>query len=168
MKKQKWITGLLCAGLLAAAALPVSAAGNSMNVVYTEANNFVISIPAEIDLKQSKEATITSTTMNVKPGQHVEVTISAGIADGKVTLKRTEDAQGAEEQITSLVTLAQGELTGIAADAVVAEFQGQTLTPSAKGKLYFADPEPVVGDVLKAGNYAGSITFAISVANDIT
>lgn len=154
-------------GMMMAAALvaPVHAADNTtegtMEVTYTEPNKYIVSIPSSVDLTKQSSSTITSKEINIEPGKQVEVKISNGInADGKVTLTREKAV--AADTTTSTVSLTENG-QAIAANAVVATFEGQNTTVTSGGTLYFS----ALPTDLAAGTWTGTITFSVSVA-DIT
>lgn len=154
-------------GMMMAAALvaPVHAADNTtegtMEVTYTEPNKYIVSIPSSVDLTNVKSTTITSKDINVEPEKQVEVRISKGInSDGKVTLTREKGV--AADTTTSTVSLTENG-PAIAADAVVATFEGQITTDTTGGTLYFS----ALPTDLAAGKWTGTITFSVSV-EDIT
>lgn len=150
-------------GMMMAAALvaPVHAADNTtkgtMEVTYTEPNKYIVSIPSSVDLTKQSSSTITSKEINIEPGKQVEVKISNGInADGKVTLTREKAV--AADTTTSTVSLTENG-QAIAADAVVATFEGQITTDTPGGTLYFS----ALPTDLAAGTWKGQIIFSISV-----
>lgn len=159
--KRKIVSSLAALLLVGAMAVPVSAnqAESQTNVTYTEPDNYMISIPAEVKLSTSQEvsASITATEMNISPKGKLRVRIKGGIEDGKVTLTR----EGASDTTKSTVSLASGG-TGIdVVDTVVAEFQGQSTKAVTGGTLYFSK----LPSDLKAGTWNGQITFAIGILN---
>lgn len=150
-------------GMMMAAALvaPVHAADvanstGTMEVTYTEPNNYVISIPSSVTLKKGEEVStsITATTMNIEPGFQVKVSINNGIDNGSVTLTR----EGESETTTSKVSLTTGG-TAIADKAIIATFEGQNTKVTSDGTLFFEG----LSDDLKAGIWKGQIIFSISV-----
>lgn len=152
------VVGMMMAAALAA---PVHAADvanptGTMDVTYTEPNNYVISIPSSVTLKKGEEVStsITATTMNIEPSHEVQVSIKSGINNGGVTLTR----EGGSETTTSKVSLTTGG-DAIADKAIIATFEGQDTTVTNDGTLFFEG----LSDGLKAGTWKGQIIFSISV-----
>ncbi|MCD7957108.1 MAG: hypothetical protein LUG93_15435 [Lachnospiraceae bacterium] len=154
--RNKMMAGLFAAALLAGTALPVHAEYRDMTVNYTEASTYTLSIPATVNLSETEEVTQTIgvSAVNVATTEQVQIKISSGISDGRVTLTDTKDATNTISSTVSLTT--GGE--GIADDAVVAAFEGNSTTAVSGGALYFS----ALGDVY-AGSYEGTITFEASI-----
>lgn len=156
------VVGMMMAAALAA---PVHAADvanptGTMDVTYTEPNNYVISIPSSVILEKGNEvsAPITATIINIEPSYEVQVSINNGIDNGSVTLTR----EGGSETTTSKVSLTTGG-DAIADKAIIATFEGQDTTVTSGGTLYFS----ALPTDLAAGKWTGTITFSVSV-EDIT
>lgn len=169
--KKKLIAGMMVAMMTVGMVMPVSAAdpqpaaSGETKVSYTEGNNWNVTIPAKVDLYTDKgtSSQITASMVNIEPGRTLQISVSSGISGGKVTLNRENGDVG--DTITSTVSLAESG-TGIADDAVVAEFSGSqfegTITPTSGGTLYFSKLE---GTNIKAGSYTGTINFVMNVAD---
>lgn len=161
--KKKLVMGMMSAVLMAGMVLPVHAANTTdgkMDVNYTEANVYVISIPQSVTLQQGTEVTaqIKATSMNVEPKKEVQVKVKTGIDNGAVSL--TLDEGGAADKVTSTVSLTSGG-AGIDSSTVVAKFSGQKKEPAdGTGTLYFAG----LKDDMKAGSWSGQLTFEVSLA----
>ncbi len=165
--KKRLVMGIMSAALMAGMVLPVHAentTGGKMDVSYTEANVYVISIPKSVTLQQGQETTaeqIKATSMNVAPDKEVQVKVSAGIENGVVSLT-LENGESSDE-VTSTVSLTSAGV-GIDSNTVVASFRGQSLEPeSGTGTLYFAG----LPEEMKAGTWKGQLTFTVSLA-DVT
>lgn len=155
------VVGMMMAAALVAPVHANNTTAGTMDVTYTEPNKYIVSIPSSVDLTNVKSTVITSKDINIEPEKQVEVKISNGInADGKVTLTREKgEPSDVTESTVSLTENGQA----IAADAVVATFEGQNTTVTSGGTLYFS----ALPTDLAAGTWTGTITFSVSVA-DIT
>lgn len=164
--KKRLVMGIMSTALMAGMVLPVHAAnttGGSMDVSYTEANVYVISIPSSVTLQQGQETTaeqIKATSMNVAPDKEVQVKVSAGIENGVVSLT-LENGESSDE-VTSIVSLTSAGAE-IDSNTVVAKFSGQTTTPVSGGTLYFSGLQ----NGMKAGTWKGQLTFTVSLV-DVT
>lgn len=164
--KKRLVMGIMSAALMAGMVLPVHAentTGGNMDVNYTEANVYVISIPSSVTLQQGKETAaqqIAGTDINIAPDKEVQVKVTGGIENGAVTLALENG--GAADKVTSTVSLTSAG-TGIDSSTVVAKFSGQTTTPVSGGTLYFSGLQKD----MKAGTWKGQLTFTVSLA-DVT
>lgn len=171
--KKKLIAGMMVAMMVVGMVMPVSAAeltptnpSGSTNVTYEEGNNWNVTIPAKVDLYTDKgtDSQITASMVNIAPGKALQISVSSGISGGKVTLARENGTSA--DNITSTVSLTEGASSGIADDAVVAEFSGSqfegTINPIYGGTLYFSKLE---GTNIKAGSYTGTINFVMNVVD---
>ena len=157
--KKKLIAGIMSMMMVVAMAVPVSATGPKppqMEVTYTEANAYELTIPASVTLKVGEEVseTIGAESMNIEPNKELIVSIAGGVSQGEVTLHRRHGS----ESTTSKVSLTSGG-QGIYDNARVAIFRGVDTTPAIFGTLYFAGLE----DGLNAGTWTGTITFSAKV-----
>ena len=154
--RNKMMAGLFAAALLAGTALPAYADSRNMTVNYTEASTYTLSIPTTVSLLETATVSriIGVSAVNVATTEQVQIKVSSGISDGKVTLTDTKDAANTISSTVSLTT--GGE--GIADDAVVAAFEGNSTTAVSGGTLYFS----ALGDVY-AGSYEGTIVFEASI-----
>lgn len=162
---RKILAGAMAVGLMAASALPAYATETDaqlstekeMEVIYKMASSFTLTIPETVTLSNISTVTkrVSMQTVNVGSKEKVQVKVKSGISDGKVTLTDKKDASNT---CTSVVSLERGAATGIADDAVVAEFEGNSTTAVTGGTLCFSK----VSDVL-AGEYTGSIVFEASI-----
>ena len=168
--KKRIIAAMMSSIFIMGTAMPVGAepaASGETQVMYNEGNNWNITIPATVDLYTDKgtSCSITASLINIEPRHRLEISVSGGISDGRVTLLHEDGTE--EDAITSLVSLTEGAETGIEENEVVAEFRGSefegAITPSKGGTLYFSALE---GDNIRAGEYSGTITFTMSVEND--
>ena len=170
MKMKKRITtgavAMMMAGVMMIPVQATDITGSGPNkaetsVTYTEPNKYTIKIPSSVELKTSDEtsASITATSMNIESGKKLQVSVSSGISEGKVTLTRT----GATDNTTSTVSLTS-EGAGISNNTVVATFAGQSTDVITGGTLYFS----ALSDNLNAGEWNGQITFQIEVVTPTT
>lgn len=169
MKKNRVIAGAMGVMMLGAMVMPVSAAGTgdtealtgNVNVKYEEPSTFTLTIPADLTLSQDTGAQreIGLSAINVSTTEKVQIKITNGISEGKVTLTDVDDSKNT---CASTVSLSEnGE--GIANDAVIAEFKGTSTTAALGGTLHFS----ALGDV-PAGTYSGQITFQASIVSTKT
>lgn len=165
--KKKLVMGMMSAVLMAGMVLPVHAentTGGNMDVNYTEANVYVISIPPSVTLQQGEETAaeqIKGKSINIAPDKEVQVKVTGGIDNGAVSLT-LEDGE-TSDKVTSTVSLTSAG-TGITSDTVVAKFSGQSKDPaSGTGTLYFTG----LPKEMKAGTWKGQLTFTVSLA-DVT
>jgi len=166
MKKRTSILAALC--LAAAWCVPAAAADTgstldagqdtrSTTVHANIAEEYEVVIPEEARLSEGLR--ITSRVMNTDPGMQVRVRISQGLEDGKVSLARENDTSG----YAITVPLLKGE-AAVTPDTVVAAFADQDINAleGANGALTFGAPKAPDEDPIKAGDYRGFLTFAIS------
>ena len=97
--KKKIIAGMITAVLAAGMVMPVSAAdtkpqGNSVKVGYEEASTFTLTIPAAVTLSETEGATgsVGLSAMNIETTEKVQIKVTEGITDGKVTLTDVKDS----------------------------------------------------------------------------
>lgn len=150
-------SGLTFMMLLSTVVTPICAA-ETTDVIYTQGNNYTISIPKTVNLKQGEEVNtqIQATQMNVSPTEKVQVSVNSGLTNGQVIL--THD--NGTDQTTSKVSLTSNG-TAINNNSVVASFESQDLNAKEGGTLYFAG----LANNLKAGTWKGQMTFDIKVVN---
>lgn len=161
--KKRLVMGMMSAVLMAGMVLPVHAANTTegdMDVSYTEANVYVISIPQSVTLQQGEETAaqqIKGTSINIEPGKEVQVKVSNGIDNGAVFLALEGGTDA--DKVTSTVSLTSAG-AGIDSSTVVAKFSGQSKDPAAgTGTLYFTG----LPDDMKAGTWKGQLTFTVSL-----
>lgn len=159
--KKKIIAGMMAAVLAAGMVMPVSAADttpqeNSVKVGYEEASTFTLTIPAAVTLSETEGATgsVGLSAMNIETTEKVQIKVTEGITDGKVTLTDVKDSANT---CSSTVSLTEGG-TGIASDAVIAEFTMDSALLTAP--LYFS----ALGEV-PAGTYSGQIVYQASIVS---
>lgn len=159
MKKRQLIARVMGIIILGAVMVTPVYAAEEMEVIYTEPNEYEISIPSSVTLQSEADTNtaITASKMNISPRSRVLVKVTGGINAGKVTLTRTD----ASDTTSSTVSLTPGG-SGIDVNDTVAEFRNQTITPSYGGSLYFTGLE----SNLKAGTWGGKLVFTISVQQD--
>lgn len=158
---KKIMAGMLTAVLAAGMVLPVSAADtetktHNIPVQYEEASTFTLTIPAAVTLSETEgaESSVGLSDMNIETTEKVQIKVTGGITDGKVTLTDVKDP---DNTCSSTVSLREGG-AGIASDAVIAEFtMGST---SLTAPLYFS----ALGNV-PAGTYSGQITYEASIVS---
>lgn len=159
--KKKWIAGMMSAALIAGMALPVYASQTdtkSLYVKYEEPSTFTMSIPQDVTL--SKESGTTGTielsAINVAANKKVEIRVTEGITDGKVTLTDENDTNNT---CSATVSLEEGG-TGVDPNAPIAEFTNASPEPLTV-TLYFS----ALGNDITAGTYKGTITYQGSIVN---
>ncbi len=155
------MTGILAVGLIAAAAVPAYAIEDQtgeMKVSFKKAASYELNIPATFLLNEVTDSSkaIGVRSINLPTDKKLQIKVSSGIENGKVTL---EDESDATNTCSSTVSLEKGG-TGIDANAVVAEFEGMSRTATYGGTLYFTKLENV-----QAGSYSATIVFTASVVD---
>lgn len=155
-KKNILIASLLSLAMIGIFMVPVDAA--STTVDYTEASDYVLSIPSTVTVQKNSVTSfkIGATSVNTNPSQKVVVKATGGISSGKVTLTRSG---GTTSTIQVTVSKTSGG-TGITTSDSLAEFQDQSTTAISGGTIYFA----AVGNA-NAGSYTGTITFTGSLVS---
>lgn len=162
--KKSLITGMVSAALIMGMVLPVYAdntAGGSMDVSYKEPNVYVISIPSEVILKQGEEtqSEIKGTKINIEPDKEVQVKVTYGIEEGKVSLRLEKG--GELDKVTATVSLTSRG-GGIDKSTVVARFKERNSnSEEGTGILYFAG----LPKDMRAGTWTGKLTFEVSLAD---
>ena len=156
---RKMVTGITAAGVMALSVMPVCAANENtgeMEVGYTEASTYTLSIPQSVTLSEEKEVSqnIGISAVNVGTKEKVQIKVSQGISDKKVSLTDVKDSANIAKSTVSLTS--GGE--GISVDTAVAEFKGTSTVPTMGGVLYFSP----LNDV-PAGTYSGTITFSANI-----
>lgn len=157
---RKMLAGILAVGMIAAAAVPAYATDEEkteqMTVSFEKKSSYLLNIPAQLELSDitGKAKAIGVNSINLPTNKKLQIKVSSGIKDGKVTLTDENDAANT---CSSTVSLASGG-TGIADNAVVAEFADMSTEATSGGKLYFSRLENV-----QAGTYKGTITFVASI-----
>lgn len=156
---RKMLAGILAVGLTASAVVPAYATDEKtgeMVVSFNKGASYELNIPATLMLTDITGASkaIGVRSINLPTDKKLQIRVSGGIQGGKVTLKDTNDETNT---CSSIVSLESGG-TGIADNAVVAEFEGMSTTPTNGGKLYFSKLENV-----QAGFYSATIVFTGSV-----
>ena len=159
--KKRMFTGMLCMMMAVSMAVPVSAAdttpqNNQVDVKYEEASTFTLTIPADVTLSETEGAkgSVGLSAMNIETTEKVQIKVTEGIANGEVTLTDVKDSTNT---CSSKVSLTKGG-TGIASDAVIAEFTMDSSSLTAP--LYFS----ALGDV-PAGTYSGQIVYQASIVS---
>lgn len=157
--KKKIIAGIMSMMMVAAMVVPVSATGNNkVEVIYTEDNTYVLSIPTTVDLdKDGGQADILATKVNIEPNKELRIRVADKqlTPEGEVTLKR-EDAS---QTTTSRVSLVKDGKDGIDTTTIITSYKEQDDDVSSGGKIYFGALE----DDLQAGIWKGTITFSASI-----
>lgn len=156
---RKMITGITAAGVMALGVMPVCAANENtgeLKVGYTEASTYTLSIPQNVTLSEKEEVSqsIGISAVNVGTKEKVQIKVSQGISDKKVSLADVKDPANIAKSTVSLTS--GGE--GISIDTAVAEFKGTSIVPIMGGVLYFSP----LNDV-PAGTYNGTITFSADI-----
>lgn len=152
---KKFISILIAVVLVSSFSTVALAADQSTTLTYSVDADYIVTIPESVKLDETIE--ITSAKANTEPGMAVKVRISEGLTDGKVTLSRQNDT---DYKITSLVKLNNTDAV-LDSTSVIASFADVTETTTG-GTLAFAAPVSPDGGEVKAGDYTGTITFAIS------
>lgn len=160
--KKKMIAGMMTAVLAAGMVMPVSAADttpqeNSVKVGYEEASTFTLTIPTAVTLSETEGAkgSVGLSAMNIETTEKVQIKVTEGIANGEVTLTDVKDSTNT---CSSKVSLTEGG-TGIASDAVIAEFTMDST--SLEAPLYFSS----LGKDVPAGTYSGKIVYQASIVS---
>lgn len=159
--KKKLVAAMMVAVMTAGMALPVSAAdtapiSRTVSVAYEEDSTFTLTIPATVTLSENAGATATVglDAINVSTTEKVQISVTGGISDGKVTLTDINDSSNT---CSSTVSLTEGD-EGLASDAVIAEFTMESHPLTAA--LYFT----ALGNV-PAGTYSGQMTYQASIVS---
>lgn len=144
--------------------LPVHADDTSadMDVSYSEPSTYTLSIPKSVILAsdQAVSKQITATQMNVEPSRAVKVTVTGGLQPGGIIqLDRVGDSSTKVQSILSLNS------TPVDSNTIVAQFEGEDLTPTIGGTLSFSKITPTTGSNIKAGSYDGTVTFTMILEN---
>ena len=160
--KKKWIAGMMAAALAAGMVMPVSAADkqpetSQVRVGYEEASTFTLTIPATVTLSETEGAkgSVGLSAMNIETKEKVQIKVTGGITDGKVTLTDEKDSTNT---CSATVSLSEGG-EGIASDAVIAEFTRDS--KELEAPLYFSS----LGEDVPAGTYSGQITYQASIVS---
>lgn len=162
--KRKIMTGIASIAFAWTFAIPIHA--EDMSVSYAKETTYTLTIPNKITLS-STSATNTSDSgkigvkeVNTTPDQKVQIKIQSGITDGKIELTRTEDAA---TKVSSDITDKDNQI--VTNNTVIAEFQGTSINPIIEGTgvFNFSAITDTKGDIVKAGNYTGTLVFEASV-----
>lgn len=150
--KKKWIVALMAAVMTMGMAIPVSA--EEVTVTYREPNAYTLSIPASVTLTdQGGSAQVGEKDVNIEPNTKIDFKISAGVDDnGVIELTRENDTN--TKAVTTVSVTSGG--TGIAQNTIFAFF-----TADGTQDLFFTAPAAQNGEQIKAGSYAGTITFTV-------
>lgn len=150
--RKKWIVALMAAVMTMGMAMPVSA--EEVTVTYREPNAYTLSIPESVTLTdQGGSAQVGVKEVNIEPNTKIDFKISAGVDDnGVIELSRENDTS--TKAVTTVSTTKGG--AGIVKDTVFASF-----TADGMKDLYFTAPAAKDGGQMKAGSYAGTITFTV-------
>lgn len=150
--KKKWIVALMAAVMTMGMAIPVSA--EEVTVTYREPNAYTLSIPASVTLTdQGGSAQVGVKDVNIEPNTKIDFKISAGVDDnGVIELTRENDTN--TKAVTTVSVTSGG--TGIAQNTIFASF-----TADGTQDLFFTAPAAQNGGQIKAGSYAGTITFTV-------
>lgn len=147
--KRKWIAGIMTAMLMGAMVLPVSA--EEMTVTYREPNNYILTIPASVNLNQSKTADVSVSNVNLEPNASIRISITSGIdSNSIVSLAREDDTS------TTAITTLTVDNSPVALNTVFATF-----TADGSKTLIFSDLTDSQGGTVKAGNYSGTLIFSV-------
>lgn len=154
--KKKIISLLAATAMLTACALPVCAdditsdgGSVSTKVTYNATSNYVVSIPATVDVSDgAKTETVSLTTANIKSTEKVTISVSGLDTDKKVTLTNKDDSS---KTLKSAVTVD---------GAAITDFD---LTKNARNKdITFGAVE---GEKV-AGEYQGTVTFEAQLGTE--
>ena len=150
--KRKVIAALLAAVMTMGMVMLASA--EQLTVTYREPNAYTLSIPENVTLTdQGGSAQVGVKDVNLEPNTQIDFKISAGVdEEGVIELSREEDT--GTKAVTTVSTANGGK--GIAKDTVFASF-----TADGMKDLYFTAPAAKDGGQMKAGSYAGTITFTV-------
>ena len=91
--------------------------------------------------------------VNIEPGTQIDFKITAG-ADENGVIELTREHDTSTKAVTTVSTTSGGE--GIVKDTVFATF-----TADGMKDLYFTAPAAKDGGAMKAGSYAGTVTFTV-------
>ena len=150
--KKKWIVTLMAAVMTMGMAIPVSA--EEVTVTYREPNAYTLSIPASVTLTdQGGSAQVGVKDVNIEPNTKIDFKITAG-ADENGVIELTRENDTSTKAVTTVSTTKGG--AGIVKDMVFASF-----TADGMKDLYFTAPAAKDGGQMKAGSYAGTITFTV-------
>lgn len=132
--------------------MPVRA--DVVTVIYREPNAYTLSIPASVTLTdQGGSVKVGVKDVNIEPNTQIDFKITAGADEnGVIELSRESDTD--TKAVTTVSATSDG--AGIAKDAVFASF-----TADGMKDLYFTAPAAKNGGQLRAGSYAGTITFTV-------
>ena len=167
--KKKAEVGILILTVIASAVLPVNAAGlgqQDMTINYREPNSWIVSIPqTAIYSDTSVMRTLEVSQINVEPGKKLQVKIGQNngedIEDGVVILNRT-DSRAA---VKTNVSMDQKGTEKVGTNSVIAEFQAEDTTPTYGGTIYFSAIYSDSENGVKAGDYAGTMTYRMEIAD---
>lgn len=150
--KKKLIAGMMVAMMTVGMVMPVSA--EEVTVTYREPNAYTLSIPASVTLTdQGGSAQVGVKDVNIEPNTKIDFKISAGVDDnGVIELTRENDTN--TKAVTTVSVTSGG--TGIAQNTIFASF-----TADGMQDLFFTAPAAQNGGQIKAGSYAGTITFTV-------
>ncbi len=150
--KKKMIAGIMAAMMTVGMVMPVSA--EEITVTYREPNAYILSIPKGVTLTaQGGSAQVGVEDVNIEPDTKIDFKITSGADDnGVIELSREEDTS--TKAVTTVSTTSGG--AGIAKDTVFASF-----TADGMKDLFFTAPAAKDGGQIKAGSYAGTLTFTV-------
>lgn len=150
--KRKVIAALLAAVMTMGMVMLASA--EQLTVTYREPNAYTLSIPASVTLTdQGGSVKVGVKDVNIEPNTQIDFKITAG-ADENGVIELSRESDTSTKAVTTVSTTKGG--AGIAKDAVFAAF-----TADGMKDLYFTAPAAKDGGQLRAGSYAGTITFTV-------
>lgn len=135
----------------------------SVPVTYTVENTaFIITVPTVLNPQKTKSYfEITSSKMNLRPDEYIEVFIRQGCDErGKIVLTRQNDTTGTPATIETSVSIAGGSI--IKNNYRVGYFKdGSECTKNQDGKVTLGALN--VTENTKAGDYLGTVTFEVEL-----
>lgn len=153
--KRKVIAALLAAVMTMGMVMLASA--EQLTVTYREPNAYTLSIPASVTLTdQGGSVKVGVKDVNIEPNTQIDFKITAG-ADENGVIELSRESDTSTKAVTTVSTTKGG--AGIAKDAVFAAF-----TADGMKDLYFTAPAAKDGGQLRAGSYAGTITFTVEAS----
>ncbi len=130
-------------------------------VSYTVSANYVINIPASINLNENPNLTVTASSMNTSYGQRVSVFI-----DGSKTYENAGNFylyknKGLPDEAKIPCTLRIGASVANGLDLEVGRFDDGSTINSVGDPLQF---EPLLGSNTPSGTYTGTMYFRITMS----
>lgn len=163
----KVMAGVMCAAMLLA--VPVYAENEEtkdMQVTYTAADTYTLSIPSTITLDAANGATDTLgvANANIQPGKVLNIKITTNT----VLLKRKGDAVNSEKKVTSVITAGQTDISGASSEnpVTIGTYEGTITQEAKKQTITFGAPQDADNDnIIDAGTYTGTIIFKAAIEN---